>query len=721
MRTRRRPGRRRDRADGAAERIPRESDAPFRLALRNSPVIVSTVDGDLRYTWLYNPHPAFRAEVCIGRRDDELAPPEHTAELVALKRDVLASGRGERREVRVRVGSAVHIYDVAAEPLFDDGGGITGVAVAATDVTTCRREEQGKEILARAGLLLSSSLEHDEMLRSIARLVVPELADWCVIDLLGDDGLLECVLTEAAAPGKAALLRTMLARYPHDPAPEDHPVAGVLRGGGPLLLGDIDAAVLDRAAHDAEHRALLEALGPVSSMIVPLVAHGRVLGAVTLTSAESGRRYGQGDLALAEELGRRAALAVENAKLYRITRRERERMARLQQVTAALSEALTPAEVADVVVRQGVEALGAVGGGVAVLSEDGSTLHLLAMTGFPRATWDTWASFPVAASVPMAEVARTGEVVDVREPEAGRRFPDLRSVLSPGQRAWAAAPLMVEGRIIGSIGLAFAEDAPLPAADRELLLAIARLCAQALARARHYERERRAVQTRDEVLAVVAHDLRNPLGAIGMFAHLLEETLPPDDAECDHARSIRALTEQASRLIQDLLDVSRMEAGRFHLELHPVPVRGLLSQAVDMLAGAAAGKGVALERVVEDALPPVPADLHRVTQVLSNLLANAIRFTPAGGRIVVRAAPGEQEVVFSVSDTGPGIAPEHLPFVFDRFWQARKSERAGAGLGLAIARGIVEAHRGRMWVESEPGRGSTFWFTLPVAAGAGEE
>jgi signal transduction histidine kinase len=619
------------------------------------------------------------------------------------------------------VGSAVHTYDVAAEPLFDGPGEVAGVAVAATDVTERKREEARREFLARAGLLLSSSLEHDEMLRSIARLAVPELADWCVIDLFGDDGRLEGVHLEAADPGKAALLRTMLARYPHDPGPTHHPVAAVLRGGEPRLLGDIDDTVLDRVAHDAEHRALLDALGPVSSMIVPLVAHGRVLGAITLTAAESGRRFGGDDLALAEELGRRAALAVENARLYRIAARERERVSRLQRVTAALSEALTPTLVADVAMREGVQALGAAGGGVAVLSEDGSTLELLAMTGFPRATWDGWGSFPVTASVPMAEAVRTGAFVEVGAREVGFRFPDLRSVLSPGHRAWAAAPLTVEGRIIGSIGLGFAEEAPLPEADRELLLAIARLCAQALARARHYERERRAVQTRDEVLAVVAHDLRNPLGAIGMFAHLLEETLPPDDAGCDHARSIYALTEQASRLIQDLLDVSRMEAGQFHLELDSVPVRALLSQAVEMLAGAAAGKGIALERLVEDALPPVPADLHRVSQVLSNLVGNAVRFTPAGGRIVVRAERGGDVVVFSVSDTGAGIAPEHLPFVFDRFWQARKSERAGAGLGLAIARGIVEAHGGRMWVESEPGRGSTFWFTLPAAAGAGKE
>ena len=315
----------------------------------------------------------------------------------------------------------------------------------------------------------------------------------------------------------------------------------------------------------------------------------------------------------------------------------------------------------------------------------------------------------------MAEAARTGELVVVGEAEVGERFPDLASVLTPEHRAWAAAPLTVEGRTIGSIGLGFAHPAPLrDEADRDLLLAIARQAAQALQRARLYERERRAVRTRDEVLSIVAHDLRNPLAGINLYAHLLEDSLPPGERARDHVQKIYQLSEQADRLIQDLLDVSRMESGQLRVESRAVSVEGIVYPALDMLRAGARQGGIALEAGIVGGGSLVTADPGRIIQVLSNLIGNAIKFSPRGGRVTVQAEPRGTEVLFSVTDTGPGIDPEHLSHVFDRFWQARRATRAGAGLGLAIAKGIVEAHGGCIWVESELGKGAIVSFTLPV-------
>jgi DNA-binding NarL/FixJ family response regulator/anti-sigma regulatory factor (Ser/Thr protein kinase) len=246
--------------------------------------------------------------------------------------------------------------------------------------------------------------------------------------------------------------------------------------------------------------------------------------------------------------------------------------------------------------------------------------------------------------------------------------------------------------------------------------AIARQSALALERALLYEREHQAVRARDEVLGVVAHDLRNPLGAINLYAHLAEDSLP--ESERHNARSIYALVEQVSRLIQDLLDVSRLEAGQLRVEPQPVLPADLFKIAADMFGLNAASQGITLAIELAGEPPLVMADPGRIDQVLSNLVGNALRFTARGGRITLRAAPQQNEVVFTVLDTGTGIAPEHLPHLFDRFWQAEKTSRAGAGLGLAIARGIVEAHRGRIWVESEEGSGSAFHFTLPCAGPA---
>lgn len=227
-----------------------------------------------------------------------------------------------------------------------------------------------------------------------------------------------------------------------------------------------------------------------------------------------------------------------------------------------------------------------------------------------------------------------------------------------------------------------------------------------------------AVRARDEVLRVVAHDIGNSLSAVKIHAMVLERTLGEDPAR-DEARkrtqAIRHLTQQMDRLRQDLLDVAAIEAGRLSFEPADVAVREVVQDVVGTLSEAALEKTLALEVSIPPDVPPVWVDGERLHQVLSNLLGNAVKFTPPGGRISVTAREEGTAVRISVADTGPGIPAEHLPQVFDRFWQARSTRRAGAGLGLAIARGIVEAHGGVMGVRSEPGAGSTFFFTLPVA------
>jgi signal transduction histidine kinase len=226
-----------------------------------------------------------------------------------------------------------------------------------------------------------------------------------------------------------------------------------------------------------------------------------------------------------------------------------------------------------------------------------------------------------------------------------------------------------------------------------------------------------AVRARDEVLRIVAHDIGNSLSAVKIHALVLERTLPAEDGEArKRTAAIRDLTAQMDRLRQDLLDVAAIEAGRLSVEPVPIEVGQVVHDAVEALSELAAHKGVALSAVVEPRLPRVPADRERVMQVLANLGGNAVKFTPAGGAVELRAEREADAVRVSCTDTGPGIAAEDLPHVFDRFWQARSTRRAGAGLGLAIAKGIVEAHGGEITAESTPGEGSTFSFTLSDGA-----
>jgi signal transduction histidine kinase len=228
-----------------------------------------------------------------------------------------------------------------------------------------------------------------------------------------------------------------------------------------------------------------------------------------------------------------------------------------------------------------------------------------------------------------------------------------------------------------------------------------------------------AVRARDEVLRVVSHDLGNSLSAVSIQAVLLERT---DFGRLDESSlrkrtsAIRHMVAGMQRLRQDLLDVASIEAGRLSLEAVPIEVDSVVEEAVELHRYLAEEKSVRMESEVADSLPRVVADRARLLQVLGNLLGNAVKFTGEGGTIRLAAFAEEGMIHFAVHDTGAGIPSEDLPHIFDRFWKARRGNRQGAGLGLAIARGIVEAHGGRMWAESEQGIGSTFHFLLPTPA-----
>ena len=237
------------------------------------------------------------------------------------------------------------------------------------------------------------------------------------------------------------------------------------------------------------------------------------------------------------------------------------------------------------------------------------------------------------------------------------------------------------------------------------------------------ERERRRVaelmaEAREEVLGVVAHDLRNPLNIIVSSADLLLQE------QLDRAKKKQLLTvmlragKQMNRLIADLLDTVRLQAGKFTLDLEEVPVKTIFRQTEEAFRPLAANRSIQLVAVPPSDDVLVRADPFRVTQIIGNLLGNALKFTPEQGVVTLRASPNGHNVAFHVTDTGPGIPPADVEHLFDNFWQARNDDHRGVGLGLPIAKGMVEAHGGMIWCETSPGQGSTFSFTLPRAEAA---
>jgi PAS domain S-box-containing protein len=285
-----------------------------------------------------------------------------------------------------------------------------------------------------------------------------------------------------------------------------------------------------------------------------------------------------------------------------------------------------------------------------------------------------------------------------------------KALLATGVTSFLAVPLMVRGKAIGAMifGSRNGHRVYGPG-DLHWAEALADRSAVAIENARLYRDSVQASELREQVLGVVAHDLRNPLSTI-----LLQESrLRTRHGSTTELDAIRHAASRMTRLIQDLLDVSLMEAGRLVIEQARVSANDLVVEAVESQRGIAAA--VELRVDVSRATLEVWGDRHRLLQVFENLIGNAIRFTAPGGHITVGAEPRDHEVMFWVADDGSGIAPDALPHVFERFWQATRGDRRGAGLGLPIVKGIVEAHGGRVWVESTLGRGSTFFFYVPTA------
>jgi len=228
---------------------------------------------------------------------------------------------------------------------------------------------------------------------------------------------------------------------------------------------------------------------------------------------------------------------------------------------------------------------------------------------------------------------------------------------------------------------------------------------------------RRATRAREELVAVVSHDLKSPLATISMTTGLLLDQLPPEQTD-EPRRSLKRIQRSAdrmSRLIRDLLDLAKLEGGRLSIDVRPEEVTGLMNDVVELLRAETTAKSLRLEQVVTAGAERVRCDRERVLQVLANLIGNAVKFTPERGLVTVRAERAGPEVILSISDTGPGIPPEQQARIFDRYWQAEETAQLGTGLGLSIAQGLVELHGGRIWVNSQPGQGSTFSFSLPSA------
>lgn len=324
----------------------------------------------------------------------------------------------------------------------------------------------------------------------------------------------------------------------------------------------------------------------------------------------------------------------------------------------------------------------------------------------------------IAAAMSTLKSQATEFIADEARASIAENAEHLAMLTALQLRSTLHVPLIQAGTAIGTITLA-SESHRYSADDVPSVEELARRTVLALENARLYDDALQATRGRDEVLAVVSHDMRNPLHTILLGTGAALEILPADSPVRKPLDSVRRAALRGERLIRDLLDVTRLESNRMQLERDDVAVSDLLNEAADSVVANARERGITLS-VAPNADGQVSVDRYRVLQVIDNLLSNAIKFTGRGGHVSVGARRVDGDAQFWIADDGPGIPLEQQQFMFRRFWQSRRADRRGIGLGLTIAKGIVSAHGGRIWVDSTPGKGTTFWFTLPVAGAASD-
>ena len=447
--------------------------------------------------------------------------------------------------------SSLHCYPLA------NGG----LATQWRDVTVRRRAEQAARYLARASEVLGSSLDYERTLSELAQLVVPELADWCTVDIVSDDGTIRQLAVAHADPEKVRWAKLLSERYPPNRSASTGS-SNVIRTGVPEVYPEIPDELLAASAVDAEHLRLIREVGVRSAIIVPLVAHERVLGALTLISAESGRRYGNADLELLSELARRAAMAVDNARLHR------------------------------------------------------------------------------------AEL-------------------DMRLAAERANRA------------------------------------------------------------KSDFLAVMSHELRTPLNAIAGHAQIVEMGLhgPVTPGQQEALERIGRAQRHLLGLINNVLNLTRIESGRVEYNTRPVLISSVLTDLSSLVQPQFAAREIELVTLLPDANTPqyVAVDREKLIQILTNLLGNAAKFTPRGGRVELAFVKNDidpRTAVIRVHDTGPGIPDDKLDLIFEPFVQLERSltvPSEGTGLGLAISRDLARGMHGDLRAESQPGNGATLILTLPTA------
>lgn len=679
---------------------------------------------------------------------------------------------------------------------------IKSIMLHLSDITESKQIEEHQHVLNVVSERLVTSPDHDVTLQEIAELLVPSLADYCRIAILDDQRQVKAITANHIYPAKIALVRELYEQYKDRISPI-YGLQRILKSGKAELISAITPELLAPGTQEnSAVPSIVQALGLQSYMGVPLIAHGRIIGAITLSSIQPHRHYTRDDLAFAQEVARRIALALDNARLYR---EAQEELAQRTQVEAALKQSEEQLRAIFIHTAAGISFTDAQGrilqvnpafcrmigyteeelyqtdfqrithpddltenlrliqeladgkvpsfvqrkrylkkdGGVVwvrntislVRDEYGNILHLIALIeDITESKQAEEERSRLAAIVEASEDAIIGKTPDgvitswnqaaermfgyTAEEAIGKRItlilpPELHQqeeeIIDQVRRGIHIQPYETVGlrkdgtRIDVSLSVSPVKDG---AGD---IVGAAKI-------ARDITERKELEQRKDEFISMASHELKTPVTSIKGFTQLLQRRF----RQRDDAESLRFLArmdtqlDKLTKLINDLLDVSKMQTGQLEYREEPFELDELVAEIMENIQGTTPNYRLVLEKSVP---ARILGDRDRIGQVLINLLNNAIKYSPGADQVIVRVETDGTDAVVSVQDFGMGIAHAHQKKIFERFYQVGAPEAktySGLGIGLYISSEIVRRHGGRIWVKSRKGEGSTFSFSLPL-------
>ena len=619
----------------------------------------------------------YSAKEAVGQSITLIFPPNRQDEFVRIMEQILRGERVDHFETtRVRKDGTTFPVSVTISPIHDNDDQIIGASAIAHDITERKRAEEHEHFLAEVSKVLSSTLDYQEMLANISRQVVPQLADWFAVDLVDAQGNFELIELAHKDPEQVRWARALRERYPVDPnastgAPQ------VVRTGQCEHYPEITDEMLVAAAKNEEELAIARQNGYTSIVIVPLIARGKTLGVMTFVATESGRRYDKRDVALAEEVGRRAGVALDNARLHREVGQARDQLD---------------------IILQGVA------DGIIVYGPDGQIIYAneaaVQMTGYASVQ-------DMLRTLPPHGIVSGYEIVD----EQGQSIPHSQL---PHVRVFAG-----EREAQATIGYtrvgtgqperwSLVKSRPVYDERREIALVITIIHDITV----RVELERR----KDEFISMTSHELKTPVTSLKGFTNVLQRRLIKlaDEQGLHYLTRIDAQLNKLTKLISDLLDVSRMQTGKLAFQIESFDLDTLVHETVENVQAATTTHQFFVEGRTDARMF---GDKDRLGQVFINLLTNAVKYSPRANKVLVHLSRDHEQAIVSVQDSGIGIDEAHQQNIFERFYQVADPEEKtypGLGIGLYISREIVERHHGRIEVQSRKGEGATFSVILPL-------